>query len=233
MTFAIEQTISSSISDWGEIIGAEIARVNQVEQLRAERDSALAREAVSKTKEEIGAEFDAIMASYKERIEHLKSELPLILRTSPALEPEAAETRKEAAAWQYAEELRAKISRGEDVEFSGFWDDTFERDILTVKAGDNGLVRIGSARTREAILVFVDSDDKSVGLLINESGGRYHHFVSAVQSVLGEKFGVVVSEIERVERVDKRISEHERHYFKVRAVVQPDRMLPQTRAKLV
>jgi hypothetical protein len=119
------------------------------------------------------------------------------------------------------------------VEFSGFWDDTFERDILTVKAGDNGLVRIGSARTREAILVFVDSDDKSVGLLINESGGRYHHFVSAVQSVLGEKFGVVVSEIERVERVDKRISEHERHYFKVRAVVQPDRMLPQTRAKLV
>lgn len=206
MTFAIEQTIASSIADWTDIIGEEIETVNAMQRLKNERDEAVARAALLDSTATELQHLKSITASYEQQISTLKMELPRSLRQAPLYNDTELEVLR------YASRLRSKLRRG-GLYLEGFWDSAFERDAHAVESGTPVELRLAAIPGRVPVWVAYSEDGHTIGQLINPATSDYDQvFTPALMSVLGEKFTALMTERNRIVIPDGNTT---RHYFAI------------------
>ncbi len=216
MTFGIEQTIASSISDWADIIGKEIETVDAVRQLKAERDQAVTSAViVTKTATEL-EQLKSVALRYEKQINELKEALPRSLRSAPMTDD------ADRNAISYAVDLSRCLQAGDPLYLEGFWDSDFERDIHECGEGTRVHLELALVKDRHGkVWVASDVEGRTLGQLVNASSGGYDEvFTAALLVVVGDKFTSTLTKENRtiIGRGDK----DERHYFQIRVESQSD-----------
>ena len=215
MTYGVEQTINSSISDWSDIIGDEILVVEQIEKIKVQKEAVLQEVSPLIHKETIGK----TMEKFQKEIEKLELKLPKQLRTRS----EESHVIKKVLKDLSSDLEKEKKEKG-FVEFTAFWDPTFENDIYKFKVGEILIASIDDVGPRPGALIIKDKSGKSVGVLTNKFGYDYGTFTRSVIIFLRKsKFEVKISEIDRTEKEPRTESNkedlnEERHYFIVRTI---------------
>jgi len=206
MTFGIEQTINSAIADWADIIGDEMAILQKVVKLKEQKEDALSDQPVRVTDYSTSAPLYALLKNNEGQIEQLLQRLPPKLRSIPDSKDNPAFFYKEDM-----ERLDAEMKTNGYIEFSGFWDSSFECDIYNFKIGDHLFASIDDVADRKGALIVHAPDGKSVGVLTNKLKSKYSGFaIIAAEFLIKSRLKVEISSIESKSHGD-------RHYFKVRA----------------
>lgn len=200
----IQSTTRSSISDWSDIIGDEIATIEEMEKIQSQRDD-IKRDPVN-----INEALESIKKSTKE-IERLREKLPISLRTT--------ETELEKEKFEKAMVLRLihnELLDYKSLVLLGFWSPEpefkFDADIRIYSPQSQFFIERCGIDNGNGPLALRTSDGKLVGRMTNKYlASSYDIFASLLCEVIGSnKFPVILESVETREGPGGRI------YFKVR-----------------
>jgi hypothetical protein len=205
LAFSIEQTINSSVSDWADVISDEISIIRELERLKTEQEIVLYDQKLDGLDRLYKDSIGKILDTYQTQIEALTKRLPPSLQTSSEDDDNPALYYKENI-----EKLIKELGTKGFLEFSGFWDSSFDKDIMEYHIGDKLYACVDDVNRRNGALIVRGLDGKSIGVLTNKVGGKYSAFVMAVVEVINKsKFELIITEIE------SKTYASGRHYFKV------------------
>ena len=204
LTFGIEQTINSSISDWADIISDEIATMHELEQLKKEQDLFLSDQNTGGLERVYKESLKQLVENHQKQIVALTKKLPPTLRSTSEEEENPGLHFKDDT-----DALTEELKNKGHIELTGFWDPSFPTDIYRFKVGDTLVASVDDIADRTGILAAHDQDGKGVGVLTNKVTSNYRGFVMVVLEVMRKsKFDVVITDIRKKPSGD-------RHYFKV------------------
>ena len=207
-------TAKSSVADWADLIGDEISTLERIESLRRQESD---EPDTSGARHETGiGQGDA---DAKHRVEDTTSSNveKLIEGLPPALRMEASKTgRHDSRYLDKIQRFKDFMQKNGYVELDGFWEpDNFDDSIEKLSERDDAQVSVGDARQRTTVLLLLDENGNSVGIITNDFDrwglGAYPDFLRAVTRSVGSScFPVKVTHIEPQRKDTGRI------YFTVR-----------------
>ena len=194
----VSNSIESSIADWADIIGPELATLDRIQELKEEDLSVTVVDHLLPA-----SQIDARI----EKLDSLIKSLPLQLQV-------VARAERKQEVMTDARQLDRERARKGIVQLPGFWDDTFTRDVWDLAVGDRLTVRTGDVESRTGCLVAYDDQDHPVGVMTNRlASAAYSYFAASVIKHVGKsQFAVELTEIDRT------ASAEGRHYFKVKLI---------------
>jgi hypothetical protein len=229
----IRTSIKSSIADWGDVIGDEITTLEKIERIKSEQEMLLedpsrfvgtAVPPGSQRPKQSAFVADAILKQLEqneERMNKLLDQLPASLRIASG---QRTEERSDSVA-AVVQVLEAEFEAAGTLAFRGFWDPSFERDVVSLNVGDRLTVAVGDVGKRHAAMIAKDSDGKSVGVITNKCFSRYEAFREGLLRFLAQG----TFEVELVQ-IKPRPTLGDRHYFEAKLVTAglpwPKRKLP-------
>lgn len=196
IALSLQTTVQSSKADWADIIGEEIQTLEKIERL-GETELTPNSDVREKTKKLI-----------QKLPESLKVQARDILYSRKRIAESIASFSKELADNGY-------------LEFQGFWDPTFDKDIFSLPLGTKMYVSVDDVGGRVGTLIAHTDTGESLGVITNRAVGvvSYHEFTEVVMDVLGKsKFVGEYSLKGELYKPKKSRNSHdrERHYFKMR-----------------
>jgi hypothetical protein len=210
----IRSSIKSSISDWGDIIGEEISKFEQIEKLETEQNMLLAS---PKNSDDSHDNSDPLLTTdLLQQIKENDEKLSALVASLPyPLQIISKKERPRDEVVKYLSNLEKEIESTGALAVNGFWDPSFEKDIREFKVGDLLHVRTGDTGDRSGILVAYDKHGKSVAVITNKIHSRYYIFREAIFRVLERsEFDVEITSISADD--DKK---SDRHYFTAKICV--------------
>jgi len=208
----IRQSIKSSIADWTDIIGEEIETVEKIETLNFQEE--LMTQKLRQDNNSKMDQDDKIM----EQLDHNQKEILTLLKKLPlSLQISSKNPQSKIDTIENVNKfLQNQIEKNGYIEARGFWDKTFEKDILEFNVGDKLTVQQGDVGKRTGAMVAYDKDLKSVGVIINSGsfqnkifGLTYSEYFDALISFIGiSRFQIELTEIEDPD------PKNNRHYFR-------------------
>lgn len=207
-------TAKSSVADWADLIGDEISTLERIESLRRQESGELD---ASGTRHETGiGQGDA---DAKHRVDDTTSSnvKKLIEGLPPALRMEASKIgRHDSGYLDKKQRFKDSMQKNGYVELQGFWEpDKFNDSIEKLSERDDAQVSVGDAGRRTTVLLLLNENGNSVGVITNDLErwglGAYSDFLHAVTRSVGSScFPVKVTHIEPQPKATSRI------YFTVR-----------------
>jgi len=206
------QSIKSSIADWSDIIGEELATIEKIELLSNIEETIYDR---------ISNDFLPNTEENQKLLEKLEQKQKEVIKLIETLPPSLqTQTKKENNKLTSLETMNTKFQKEIDKNnylcLDGFWDETFQKDILHFKVGDILTVHQGDAGSRIGAMIAYDKEGNSVGVITNSSLGLldYDTFFDRLISFLHKSvFDVEILEIRKTPLKTKK---EERHYFIVK-----------------
>ncbi len=212
----MRETTSSSIADWGDIIGEELVTLKTIAIIKDKQVSILedptqlekpSVDHLGKRADPRYDELEKVRVELKKKLERLPYSLRLLSDDDvPALP-------------KIIEDLNRDYHRDGQIELSGFWDNTFDRKIDELEIGEHLILTTGDVASRINIFILTDASGNAVGMITNRFLCRYHNFVEG----LCYFFGRSKMEVQLVDK--KELNDHNgdtRHYFTVRVLCAPD-----------
>ena len=203
-------TIRSSISDWEDVIGEELAAADRIQDLVAEKNEISLNE-LPETKSETEA---------KEKIDHeiteLKVKLPSAMRRN--ISRDDIERSQVEAVYDLGKTMLEKGC----LELNGFWEPRgeFMASPESLSVGDTVYIARGMAGNRLGAIMAYDENQNSIGVITNRTRGPYDTFAKAMDTVFERRLipkalggEPLHGEIVEIEPVD---TKSERQYFKVK-----------------
>ncbi len=203
MALSLKTTTRSSKADWADIIGEEIKTLEKIEGVeREERTEGVEREERTEL---------APIDDNQSRTEKLLKKLP------PSLEIQAREMNRDRIN-NGIKKLETELSDVSYIEFDGFWDHTFEKDIFSIPVGSTVFVSVDDIAGRVGTLIAHSDSGEALGVITNKGLGSasYSEFVEMVIGAL-EKSKFSAKYVTRGHvYLPRKIRDNERHYFKIR-----------------
>jgi hypothetical protein len=208
----VKTSIRSSIADWGDVIGDEIATINRIEEIKGEQVALLElpQQATPDSPNEDDARAET--RALHEQLERNNEQVAQLLKTLPPSLRVVAEDSKRARdlVATHADRLRAEYKRTGTLTLRGFWEAGLRRDVQTMSIGDRLTIRIGSTVGERMLAVCAyDNEGQEVGIIVNNGAGPYYVFRESLVRFLGS-VEVPVELVSLEQRPDT-----ERHYFVV------------------
>ncbi len=216
----IQESIKSSIADWGDVIGEEIGTVQKIEEIETEQEdlfsapNLLKSSAQIRMKEQTETILERLDTNQK-TLNRLVLSLPRSLQLQVSSFREESPLRGRDIDSQVQMLVKKKEEKGY-IELSGFWDPSFERDVHKFSVGDRLLVGVYTVGTRTNALIAKDDSGSSVGVITNSLGLglNYEKFTAVIIEYVGKRnFYVEITKME-----DLKAPPHDRHYFKAKIV---------------
>lgn len=201
------QSIKSSIADWSDIIGEELATIDKIESLTDEEDAIndkIQDDSISNTHQS---------NKIYEKLEKKQKEVEKLLETlPPSLQVATKKQFNKVDKFEIQKELKKELKENTYLLLEGFWDNTFQKDIFDFNVGDKLTARYGDAANRIGAMIVYDKHENSIGVLTNsKSGLHYHDFFELLTRVIRKSiFEVEITEIMAEE------NNSGRHYFTVK-----------------
>jgi hypothetical protein len=130
---------------------------------------------------------------------------------------------KQLARLSYDDQLRQSIGveilkkefRKGKLKLDAFWDETFEKDIFSLKIGTSLIASIDDVARRRGAYILRTKEGASVGVIVNpDLGETYREFSSMlIEALAKSKFTVKYSK--KGERFKMKKMKGERHYFEI------------------
>jgi hypothetical protein len=211
----IRATVVSSTSDWADIIGDEIATVEEMERVRREQSSYLETmcQVVSRPPHGKRVQIDEVQRHLQESLkalDRLTTKLPLSLRVSEREQEEGGRIAKATL------RLWREISEHGSLVLGGFWDadSLLDKDIRECDPSGEFKVVQEPGRGGGGLLMLYTESGHSVGRMTNHLALSYDGFAKAICTIAGHTFVVKLEKIEQPREGSKRV------YFTVRYVRQ-------------
>ena len=213
VTASLLTTSRSSISDWADIIGDEIATIEKLERLRnkqlgfgqapPEHLSGAGSRTISKVNE-----LKDRLEEWQAKVDALMEKLPASLQVMERDEDDddRARIEMEIAAWQELEDHGKLI-------LNGFWepDAELEKDIRTCSVGASCAVTRAVVGSRRGVIALRDNDGKTAGIVTNKYGYSDYATFADVLSELIQSNNLCSTLLS----VDSEVHSSGRVYFKV------------------
>jgi hypothetical protein len=186
VVIGILATSRSSISDWADIIGDEIAVVEELEHLRKLKADELPspREIVPDVDGELGtSDLRQRLESWATKMETLIEKLPTSLQVYERQRAEEEDSRSRALA-AVSKDIQKNGGR---LILEGFWESNagFDTDIREFVVGDKFTVTLNFVSSRSTVLVLKDRSARNVGVIVNKYlVSSYDKFALAVFDAL-------------------------------------------------
>ena len=188
----METTTRSSISDWADIIGEEIATLQQVERLKNETDA-----------------YESQLHDSLEKMDELMSRLPASLRVTER--DEIDEDEDEMHAWDIC---HSELDNHGSITLDGFWEEGYDldADIRSCQPDQEFSVALVPRKGEQGPINLFDANGRSVGRITNKySVSSYDIFARVLCEVVGShRFPVSLEKIKDFDPKSKRV------YFTVR-----------------
>lgn len=216
----IQESIKSSIADWGDVIGEEIGTLQKIEEIETEREDLfsaphlLEPSAQIRIREQTETILERLDAN-QETLNRLVLSLPRSLQLQVSSFRAESPLRGRDIDSQVQMLVRKKEEKGY-IELSGFWDPSFERDVHEFSVGDRLLVGVYTVGARTNALIAKDDSGSSVGVITNSLGLglNYEKFTAVIIEYVGKRnFYVEITEMK-----DLKAPPHDRLYFKAKIV---------------
>lgn len=220
IALGIRSSIKSSIADWGDIIGPEIATVTAIGRIKDEEEQLMRERAVP---ESHGGLTESDRTLSREQLVKAEDEISRLLKKLPySLQIVADGKRREAdTVDRCVTKMRRDFRRTGYVLLRGYWAPNYERDVRTMKIGDRLTISIGEHDGRPLAISAYDEGGRSVGNIMNATRSKYYVFREALANfVNASSFGAELTDIESRDFGD-------RHYFTAKILMDslPPRVL--------
>lgn len=183
IAFSLRATVQSSKSDWADVIGEEIKALEKIEQS--------------------GRSGEVQSPAVLGKLEQLAHTLPSSLEIYAM---EKAAERMDSAVDSFEEELREEGA----IFLQGFWDRSFEIDIVSVPLGAMLDLSMDDVGDRIGALV-AHYQGKTVGVVTNPTEVNYHEFTEALARAIRRS----KCQAKYIEEGEKTHGSDERHYFTI------------------
>ncbi len=205
----IQDTITSSIYDWADVIEDEIKVMREIEKLENKQNNLVEETNTSQSDQKKNEKL----------IQALSKKLPPVLRESLNFREEKAELTNKATTY-----LENEITRHGHIEFDAFWEskDDFMKKPSSLKKGDNIYIAQGFTTNRRGAILVYDKSGKSMGVVTNRCSPvnvDYEIFAAAMSNIFGKKlipklFGgkPISAQVSKIKSFSK---EYNRQYFKL------------------
>jgi len=203
----IRQSIKSSIADWSDIIGEELATIEKIESLTFQEEimsDKIKNEPLSNSEE--SKKILEILDQKQKEVTKLVETLP------PSLQVETKKRRKSSSYELVTKELQKQVDENEFITVDGFWTEGFQKDIKDFKIGDKLVVQQGDVEDRIGSMIAYDENGNSIGVILNgsENSRNYADFFDILSSFIRKsKFQIELLNIE----AEPFKGNEERHYF--------------------
>lgn len=207
----IRQSIKSSIADWSDIIGEEIATIEKIEILTLEEE--IITDKIKTKNISSNEENQNILKELEKKQDEV---MKLIATLPPALQTETKKGRVKNASFEQAMNLLQKeLKENNFIKLNGFWDKSFEKDIWEFKEGDKLTVKQGDVARRIGAMIAYDNDKKAIGVMTNDKFDflSYSEYYDLLFSVVGKSsFQVEIISIRKESSIG------DRHYFTTKII---------------
>jgi hypothetical protein len=220
----IQQAVAFSAADWAEVIGEEIDKLEQIEEIKEEEKSlrklSIDDQAISGLAEKAESpEMSKQLLGLEKQLEELRASLPPGLRVLAKQRRSEEERKLLACERQFNNELK----KTGHIHLIGFWADGegFGRSIKELSEGTQLRVELNDADNRVGGLMLTDESGIPIGIICNAArqASSYDMFASALCKVLGRsRFPV------KIIQIDAELSGGNRIYFTVETM--PDAVHP-------
>ena len=214
----IQQSIKSSVADWGDVIGEEIETVEKIEEIATKQDRLFSTPSLLEPSGQIRPREQT--GTILERLNETEKTLSILVSSLPhSLQLQLSPFREESGLREGDIESQVQILAKQKeekgyIELSGFWDPSFERDIREFSVGNRLLVGVYTVGRRTDALIAKDDCGSSVGVITNSLDLNYEEFTAVIIEYVGKRyFHVEITEIPEQKR-----EAFDRHYFGAKIV---------------
>ena len=210
ISVGIRQTAKSSIADWGDIIGEEIATMEKIEDLKIEQETLSENSRVGSIEGESVPEVRKLEESLKaleNQLDQLSQALPAPLKILARSSIRHDDNGISRAHDYFAQQLHQSGT----LSLKGFWEPNcgFSESVDHLEVGQMLTASIGDSKDRVASLLIRDKNNDVVGVVTNSAmASDYPEFVAGIVRAIGSsQFPIKLSSIDR-RKLGRRIQFH-------------------------